>query len=312
MSKIAFIFPGQASQYSGMGREIHDSHPEAAAVFRRADEVLGFPLSAMCFQGSEDELKLTENTQPAILTVSVAVLQVLRQRGLVPDFVAGHSLGEYSALVAAGGLTFDDAVLAVRKRGRYMQAAVPVGVGAMAACLGMDLATVEAVCAAVREGQVLVPANINCPGQIVVAGHAEPVDRAITYAKKQGLGRMIRLPVSAPFHCELMRPAQEQMAQDLSRIAFGDLAVPLVTNVDARFITAGADARDSLVRQVTGSVRWQASVEGLAAAGADVFVEVGPKTVLSQMVRKISPEARTFAVEKPAEIDTVLAALKTA
>ncbi len=310
MGKIAFIFPGQASQYSGMGQEVHDHFPESARIFKKADEVLGFPLSAMCFSGSEDDLKLTENTQPAILTVSVAVLKAFQKNGFQPDYVAGHSLGEYSALVAAGALSFEDAVQAVRLRGRYMQEAVPVGVGAMAAILEANLEAVTEICDAVRDGLVLSAANINCPGQIVIAGHAEVVEKAIAQAKKMGFRRAVRLPVSAPFHCELMRPAQEKLKKDLLELTFHDLNVPLVNNVDAQLITKGEEARDGLVRQVTGSVLWQQSVERLVACGVDTFLEIGPKRVLSGMVRKVSPEARVFAVEKLEEITEAAQAFK--
>jgi [acyl-carrier-protein] S-malonyltransferase len=310
MSKQAFVFPGQASQYSGMGLEISQAHPEAAAVFQEADRVLGFPLSEMCFRGSEDDLKLTENTQPAILTVSVAVLRVLEQAGIRPDFVAGHSLGEYSALVAAGAMNFADAVAVVRLRGRYMQEAVPVGVGAMAAVLAADLAAVEGICADARQNQVLQPANINCPGQVVIAGHREAVERAIELAKERGFRRTILLPVSAPFHCELMVPAREKLAERLRDIPFQDLQHPLINNAEAAMITAGEEARESLVRQVTAAVRWQQSMEKLLADGVDTFVEIGPKTVLSGMIKKISREARVIAVEKPDEIRQAVAELK--
>jgi len=309
MSKTAFVFPGQASQYSGMGLEAAQEFPVAEAVFQEADRVLGFPLSDLCFAGAEEQLTLTENTQPAILTVSVAVLRVLEQAGLRPDFVAGHSLGEYSALVAAGAIAFADAVAVVRLRGRYMQEAVPVGVGAMAAVLGADLPAVEEICDAARQGQVLQPANINCPGQVVIAGHREAVERAIAEAREKGFRRTVLLPVSAPFHCELMVPAREKLAGRLGEIAFRDLQRPLVNNADADVITAGDAARDSLVRQVTAAVRWQQSMEKLLAEGVDTFVEIGPKTVLSGMIKKIRRDVRILAVEKPAEIRQAVAEL---
>ncbi|MBN2430040.1 MAG: ACP S-malonyltransferase [Acidobacteria bacterium] len=307
MSKTAFVFPGQASQYSGMGLETAREFPVAAAVFAEADEVLGFPLSELCFQGAEEQLTLTEHTQPAILTVSVAVLRVLEQAGRRPDYVAGHSLGEYSALVAAGAISFADAVAVVRLRGRYMQEAVPVGVGAMAAVLGADLVAVEEICDVARGEQVLQPANINCPGQVVIAGHREAVERAIERAKEKGFRRTVLLPVSAPFHCELMVPAREKLADRLVDIAFHDLWQPLVNNVDAAFISSGVAARDSLIRQVTAAVRWQQSMEKLLAEGVDTFVEIGPKTVLSGMIKKISRDVRIMAVEKPAEIRQAMA-----
>lgn len=309
MGKLAFVFPGQASQYSGMGLDVHRAYPEAASIFQQADEALGFAVSEMCFKGTEEELKLTENTQPAILTVSVAVLQVLEKFGLKPDFVAGHSLGEYSALVAARALSFRDAAVAVRKRGRYMQEAVPVGVGAMAAILGAELQVIQAICESARGSQVLSAANINSPGQIVVAGHHDAVLRAVEMAKQQGYRKAVLLPVSAPFHCSLMEPARERLAADLRAISFSGLQVPLVNNVDAALITSGEAARDSLIRQVTGPVLWQQSMELMARQGVDTFIEVGPKTVLTGMIKKIVPEARTYAVEKLAELDTLRQAL---
>ncbi len=301
MAKTAFLFPGQASQYSGMGQDVRDKCPASAEIFRKADEALGFGISAMCFAGTEEELKLTENTQPAILTVSVAVLEALKEQGVAPDFVAGHSLGEYSALVAAGALGFEDAVRTVRNRGRYMQEAVPVGVGAMAAVMGADMGGVEAICAEARGNQVLSPANINCPGQIVIAGHKEAVDRAVEVAQAKG-AKAVPLNVSAPFHCALMQPAADRLAVDLKALKFNDLSVPLVNNVDAAVVRTGEAACDGLIRQVVGSVLWQKSVELLMAEGVEVFVEVGPRNVLAGMIKKINRRARVFPVEKFDEI----------
>ncbi len=309
MPKLAFVFPGQASQYSGMGKETCDRYESAARIFQAADEALGFSLSALCFEGDDEALKLTENTQPAILTVSCAVMAVLKERGLRPDFVAGHSLGEYSALVAADALAFDDAVKIVRQRGRFMQDAVPVGVGAMAAILGADLEAVTAICDQARDDQVLEAANINCPGQIVIAGHKEAVARAIETAREKGFRKAILLPVSAPFHCPLMKPAQDRLAPVLAATTFRDPAMPLVTNVDAAPITDGAAARDALVRQVTGSVLWQQSIETLLGQGVDMFVEVGPKNVLGGMIKKISRDVEIVAVEKVAEIEDLVTRL---
>ena len=306
---LAFIFPGQGSQAPGMGRELADAYAAARAVFEEADEALGFALSRLCFEGPAEDLQLTENTQPAILATSVAALRAAEAEGLPrPDFVAGHSLGEYSALVAAGALSLRDAVTVVRKRGRYMQEAVPVGVGAMAAVLGADLDTVEAACAeAAAEGEVCSPANINSPGQIVIAGSAAAVERAIPILKARGARRAIPLKVSAPFHCALMLPAQERLAADLEGVEFKDLSAPLVTNVDAAVIRTGAEARDSLVRQVSRPVRWRESVEMLSREGVDVFVEIGPGKVLSGLVRQTAPQARVSNVEDAASFAAALA-----
>jgi [acyl-carrier-protein] S-malonyltransferase len=292
-----------------MGQALAQASPEAAAVFAEADAALGFALSQLCFAGPDAELQLTANTQPAILTTSVAALRALAARGIAPDFVAGHSLGEYSALVAKGTLTLRDAVVAVRRRGQYMQEAVPVGVGAMAAILMLDQPAVEAACQAAAEGQVVAPANINCPGQIVIAGHTEAVERAMAACKAAGAKRALRLPVSAPFHCALMAPAQQRLAADLARLAFADTALPLVNNVDAAQVTSGAACRDGLVRQVSAPVRWQESVEALLRAGVTTVVEIGPGTVLAGLVRKIDKAVRVFGVEDPASLEATVAAL---
>jgi [acyl-carrier-protein] S-malonyltransferase len=308
---IAFIFPGQGSQAPGMGRELAEKHAAAREVFAEADEALGFALSRLCFEGPAEELQLTENTQPAILATSIAALRAAETEGLPhPAFVAGHSLGEYSALVAAGALTLGDAVRTVRKRGQYMQEAVPVGAGAMAAILGGDLELVEAVCAEVkREGEICSPANINSPGQIVIAGSASAIERAIPLLKERGAKRAVPLKVSAPFHCALMLPAQQRLAADLEQIEFKDLSVPLVTNVDAAVIRTGTEARAALVRQVSQTVRWRESIELLAREGVDIFVEVGPGKVLSGLVRQTVPQARGLNVEDAASLEAARAAL---
>ncbi|HJR07286.1 MAG TPA: ACP S-malonyltransferase [Pyrinomonadaceae bacterium] len=295
---VAYIFPGQGSQFAGMGRELAEGFASAREVFAEADDALGFALSELCFEGPADQLQLTENTQPAILTVSVAALRAMESEGLPsPAFVAGHSLGEYSALVAAGALSLKDAVRTVRARGRYMQEAVPVGVGAMAAILGADLQTIEDACReAAEDGEVCSPANINSPKQIVIAGNAAAVERAMELLKARGAKRALKLPVSAPFHCALMQPAQERLSADLDKTEFADLRVPLVTNVDAVAIRSGNEARASLVRQVSSPVRWLESVEALAQAGVETFVEVGPGKVLSGLVRQIIPDARCLNV----------------
>src|SRR5271157_4996872 len=273
MGKVAFIFPGQASQYSGMGKELAEKYPAARAIFDEADKALGFSISRICFEGTEDDLKLTANTQPAILTVSVAALWVLSEKRIGADFVAGHSLGEYSALVAAGSLQFADAVRLVHKRGQYMQDAVPPGQGAMAAILGVSTAVVADACKRAAEGAVCTAANLNSPDQTVISGDAAAVKRAVEIASQSGAKRTVILPVSAPFHCDLMMPAQKRLEQDLRAAAFSALDVPLITNVDAGAITSGDEARDALIRQVTAPVRWLDSIHEMTEAGAGVFVE---------------------------------------
>jgi [acyl-carrier-protein] S-malonyltransferase len=307
---VAWAFPGQGSQKVGMGRALHDAIAESRAVFEEADGALGFPLSRLCFEGPEGQLQLTANTQPAILTVSVAAARALAARGVGPQWVAGHSLGEYSALVTAGVLSLRDAVVAVRRRGEYMQEAVPVGVGAMAAILALDLPAIEQACREAAQGQVVSPANINSPGQVVIAGHAAAVDRASELCKKAGAKRAIRLPVSAPFHCALMMPAQERLARDLARLSFAEAAVPVVNNVDATVVRSPDSCRDGLVRQVSGTVRWQESVERLVREGVSTFVEVGPGTVLSGLVKKIDPRVRVLSVEDPASLEATVTALQ--
>jgi [acyl-carrier-protein] S-malonyltransferase len=308
---LAFIFPGQGSQAVGMGRDLAERYPAARAVFEEADEALGFALSSLCFEGPAEELQLTENTQPAILTASVAALRAAEAEGLpAPSFVAGHSLGEYSALVAAGALPLATAVRTVRARGRYMQEAVPVGVGAMAAILGVDAETVAQACAEAAQDEVCSPANVNSPKQVVIAGHAAAVERAVELLKTRGARKVVLLNVSAPFHCALMRPAQERLAADLAQIEFHDLRVPLVTNVDAAVVTTGAAARDALVRQVSAPVRWRESVETLTGAhGVETFVEIGPGKVLSGLVRQSAPQARYLNVEDAASLAATSAAL---
>jgi [acyl-carrier-protein] S-malonyltransferase len=287
MSKTAFVFPGQGSQFAGMGKSLADTWPAARAVFEEADAALGFALSRLCWEGPEEALKLTENTQPAILTVSCAALAVAREQGMKPDYVAGHSLGEYSALVAAGSLRFADAVRVVRARGRYMQEAVPAGVGAMAALLKLPEGALDSVLAEAAQGEVVSAANLNSPDQIVIAGHAGAVARAMEAAKAAGARRAVPLPVSAPFHCALMEPAQRRLAADLARIDFADLSVPLVNNVEAREVRMGGEARRGLIAQVPNPVRWGESVRYLVSVGVTRFVEVGPGGVLTGLLRNI-------------------------
>ena len=293
MSKIAFIFPGQGSQFAGMGRSLAETCLAARAVFEEADRALAFPLSNLCFEGPEADLRLTANTQPALLTVSVAALVALAEKGLKPDYVAGHSLGEYSALVAAGSLRFADAVRLVRRRGQYMQEAVPAGVGAMAAILKLPEGKLDEILASAAQGEVVSAANLNSPDQVVIAGHAGAVARAMELAKAAGARRAVPLPVSAPFHCPLMKPAQERLKVDLDATEFRDLRVPLVNNWQAREIRSGADARQGLYEQVPNSVRWSDSIRLLRSLGVERFVEVGAGAVLCGLLKNIDPAAKS-------------------
>ena len=351
--QIALLFPGQGSQAVGMGRAFFDSVPAARAIFEEADEVLGFALSKLIFEGPDEELKLTENTQPAILTMSVAALRVLEpelhSRGLSIAFAAGHSLGEYTAHVAAGTFSFADAVRTVRARGQFMQQAVPAGMGAMAAVLGLDSNRINDICASVsdemtqdppppadpagqanavfeavsnpdepnvtpvqaasRVSTIVMPANLNSPDQTVISGNTEAVERAAALCKEAGAKRTVMLPVSAPFHCTLMQPAQEQLANQLESVSFADPSFPVVSNVDARFIRRGPEARDALIRQVTGAVRWVECVQLLKSSGATLFAEVGPGRVLSGLNRQIDRSLTTLNVEDPASLEKLLGAL---
>jgi [acyl-carrier-protein] S-malonyltransferase len=307
MGPIAFIFPGQGSQHAGMGKDLADNFPAARRVFEEADTALGFGLSKLCFEGPAEQLQLTENTQPAILTTSIAALRALESECFPkPDFVAGHSLGEYSALVAAGSLSLTDAVRTVRARGRYMQEAVPVGVGAMAAILGADLDLVRTVCAEAAQGQVCSAANINTPNQVVIAGDTAAIDRAIELLKERGAKRAMKLNVSAPFHCALMQPAQDRLAVDLRGIIFENLGTAIVTNVDAKAVNLGDEARAALVRQVSQPVRWLESVEFLISQGVQSLIEIGPGKVLSGLVRQIDRNLRCGNVEDKASLGATL------
>jgi [acyl-carrier-protein] S-malonyltransferase len=307
----AFVFPGQGSQAPGMGKDLAEKFAIARQVFEEADDALGFAISRLCFDGPAEDLQLTENTQPAILTVSVAVFRALREAGVeAPAFVAGHSLGEYSALVAAGALSLSDAVRTVRARGRYMQEAVPVGTGAMAAVIGADVDAIERICAEARGDRVCSIANFNAPNQTVIAGNTEAVDRAVELLSEIAR-KVVKLKVSAPFHCALMKPAQDRLAPDLQALSFNEPAMPVMTNVDARATTAPDELRDALVRQVSAPVRWVESMQLLMSHGVDRFVEAGPGKVLSGLMRQISRDVKMLNVEDAASLETTRAGLAT-
>jgi len=304
---IAYIFPGQGSQAVGMGRDLFDNFSVSREVFEEADDVLGFSLSEMCFSGTAEDLALTANTQPAILTVSIAAFRAMVSEGFpAPDFVAGHSLGEYSALVTAGAMDFSDAVKTVRKRGNYMQDAVPFGVGAMAAILGLPLETIEIACEEAKQTQVCSPANVNSPSQIVIAGNTEAIDRAIVILKERGAKRAIKLNVSAPFHCALMLPAQEKLAADLQAVNFQDLTVPIIENVTAERNINGERVRTALTEQVSSPVRWAQSIENLIVEEVETFVEVGYGKVLSGLVKQINRDVSSLNVENSINLKEAL------
>jgi [acyl-carrier-protein] S-malonyltransferase len=294
-----------------MGRDLAERFPIAASTFAEADEACGFPLSKLCFEGPEEDLKLTENTQPAILTVSVAALRVLAAHGVEPALAAGHSLGEWSAHVAAGTMQFADAVRSVKARGRAMQQAVPPGQGAMAAILSLDPKQVAEACteAANGSGETVAAANLNSPNQTVISGSKAAVEKAVTLCKERGARRAVLLPVSAPFHCALMRPAQEEVARVLGRLALAEPSISVAANVTGGLVVTAWSAKDALIRQVTGAVRWVECVQSLAAAGAEVFVEVGPGKVLCGLLKQINPELKALNVEDAASLETTLAAL---
>lgn len=304
--RIAFIFPGQGSQAVGMGKDLAEKYPAARQTFEEADEALGYKLSQLCFEGPEDQLRLTEITQPAILTVSIAAFRVLEDRVPRPSFVAGHSLGEYSAHVASGTMSFADAVRTVRNRGKYMQEAVPVGVGAMAAILGMELEKVAAVCHDAAQGEVCSPANINSPEQIVISGNTAAVERGAKLADERGAKRAKLLPVSAPFHCSLMKPAQDRLEGDLNALKMQKPVYPVACNVEASLVSDEMRARETLVRQVTGAVKWDPSMRLLIGQGVQTFVEIGPGKVLCGLMRQIDRSRTCMNVGDEASLNKAL------
>ncbi len=309
MGKIAFVFPGQGAQKVGMGKEIAEQYASSNAIFEEASEALGFDVKAMVFDGDEETLKITENTQPTILATSIACLQLLLEKGIKPDIVAGLSLGEYTAHVAAGTMSFKEAVALVKKRGKYMQEAVPVGVGTMAAILGLeDDAVIECCRDASTEG-IVEPANFNCPGQIVVAGEVKAVEKAVKLCTEKGAKRAMILPVSAPFHCSMLKPAGEKLAVELEKISLNDMSIPVITNVTGEYIASKDDVKDLLIKQVSTSVLWEKCVKTMIDAGVDTFIEIGPGKVLGGFIKKIDRKLKTLNIEDIDSLNKTLEAL---
>lgn len=306
MGKLAFIFPGQGAQYVGMGKDIAAEYESADAIFEAATEALGFDIKEMIFNGNDETLKITENTQPTIVTTSVACMQPLLEKGIKPDFVAGLSLGEYAAHVAAGTVSFKDAVALVRKRGKFMQEAVPVGIGAMSAIIGLDNESVIASCKEASAVGIVEPANFNCPGQLAIAGEVAAVEKANEICKAKGAKRAMMLPVSAPFHCSLLKPAGEKLAAELERITLNDIQIPVVVNVTAQCVTDKNQVKETLINQVSNSVLWENCVKTMVEQGVDTFVEIGPGKVLSGFVKKINKEAKVLNVENVESLNATL------
>ena len=310
MGKLALIFSGQGAQYVGMGKKIADEFKAADDIFNQASDALGFDVKKMVFESDDETLKITENTQPAILTTSIACLQPLLEKGIKADVVAGLSLGEYTAHVAAGTMSFKDAVGLVRKRGKFMQEAVPIGVGTMAAVLGLDAKDVIDCCKAASEIGIVEPANFNCPGQLVVAGEIKAVEKVVELCKEKGAKRAMLLPVSAPFHCSMLKPAGDKLAVELEKVQLGKMALPVVVNVTAEYISDESKVKDLLIRQVSNSVLWENSVNRMLEDGVDTFIEIGPGKVLSGFVKKINKEVRTFNIEDMDSLNKTLAELQ--
>ena len=307
--KIAFIFPGQGSQYVGMAKEFVETFKESQAVFESASSVLGYDLLELCLRGPVDKLNLTENTQPAILAASIAILQPLERRGLIATAAAGHSLGEYTAITAANGLELTDAVALVQKRGRYMQEAVPAGTGLMAAILGMERQDVEKTCYEAAKNGIVAPANYNSPGQIVIAGEKKAVEKAMELARAAGAKKVIPLAVSVPSHCAMMKQAGDRLAQELDRVKISDLSFPIVNNADAKFIRSAGDLRPSLLKQISSPLYWEDSIRNMTADGYDTFIEIGPGKVLSGLVKRIAKDAKVLNVEDQKSMSDTLSAV---